>query len=371
MRGDGFDGSKFRFNDLEVIADKREYAPGEKVRLLVNTNRLDSTVLLFVRPVSELYPRPQVLRLKGKSTLVEIGVTQKDMPNFFVEALTLSNGRIIRRKRARSSFRPKNACSTWRSQPSAHDFKPGTKAGRETQADRPDRKTGCRLCGAWRSMTRASSTSRAGATSPKSGSIFWNWRREHSPQTQSSLDGFAENLLKPGEIPLKGIGLFGDLTQEAGGGMFGGVSKSPGVRYGMLGEFGSPVFRSDEADQQGESAAIAATRNGATGGVSGEQQSDGGIPEVQPTVRTQFADTAFWAARSRGGPRRSGRRLVPDAGESDDLENPRLGPVDRHARRPGRSRDRHDQEPAAADAGAAVLCRDRTKSSCRPTCTIV
>ena len=42
-----------------------------------------------------VYPKPQVLRLKGKSTLVEIGVAQKDMPNFFVEALTISNGRVF------------------------------------------------------------------------------------------------------------------------------------------------------------------------------------------------------------------------------------------------------------------------------------
>ena len=39
VRGEGFDGNDFRFNDVELVPDKREYAPGEKVRLQVNTNR--------------------------------------------------------------------------------------------------------------------------------------------------------------------------------------------------------------------------------------------------------------------------------------------------------------------------------------------
>ena len=33
VRGDGFDGRDFRFNDLELVTDQREYAPGDKVKL--------------------------------------------------------------------------------------------------------------------------------------------------------------------------------------------------------------------------------------------------------------------------------------------------------------------------------------------------
>ena len=65
--GEGFDGSEFRFNDLELIPDKREYEPGEKVKLMVNTNRAGGTVLLFLRPSNGVYLPPKVLRLKGKA----------------------------------------------------------------------------------------------------------------------------------------------------------------------------------------------------------------------------------------------------------------------------------------------------------------
>ena len=92
--GEGFDGSEFRFNDLEIMPDKREYAPDEKVQLQINTNRTGSTVLLFVRPSNGVYLAPQLVKLAGKSTVVDVGVTQKDMPNFFVEATTVSEGRV-------------------------------------------------------------------------------------------------------------------------------------------------------------------------------------------------------------------------------------------------------------------------------------
>src|SRR5262249_13298481 len=48
--GEGFDGSDFRFNNLEIVPDKRDYAPDEKVSLQINTNRVGSSVLLFLRP---------------------------------------------------------------------------------------------------------------------------------------------------------------------------------------------------------------------------------------------------------------------------------------------------------------------------------
>ncbi len=51
-------------------------------------------MLLFVRPSNGIYLPPQLLQIAGKSTVVEFGVTQKDMPNFFVEAMTISDGRV-------------------------------------------------------------------------------------------------------------------------------------------------------------------------------------------------------------------------------------------------------------------------------------
>src|SRR5205807_948735 len=80
VRGAGFTGSDYRFNDVELVTDKREYHPGENVKLMVNTNQDNGTVLLFVRPANGVYLPPRMLRLKGKSTVEEVGVIQRDMP---------------------------------------------------------------------------------------------------------------------------------------------------------------------------------------------------------------------------------------------------------------------------------------------------
>src|SRR5262249_11015431 len=95
ITGEAFDGSEFRFNDLELVPDKAEYAPGETVKLQLNTNRAAGTVTRFVRPANGGYLEPKVLRLRGKSSLQDIVVVKKDMPNFFVEAVTIAGGRVF------------------------------------------------------------------------------------------------------------------------------------------------------------------------------------------------------------------------------------------------------------------------------------
>ena len=94
IRGEGFNGEEFRFNDVEVTTDKKEYAAGEKVKLMVNADRAGSTVLLFVRPSNGVYLVPKVIRLQGKLAIEEVDVGMKDMPNFFVEVLTVANARV-------------------------------------------------------------------------------------------------------------------------------------------------------------------------------------------------------------------------------------------------------------------------------------
>ncbi len=64
------------------------------MKLQINTDRTGGTVLLFARPANGVYLPPKVIRLDGKSTVEEIGVVKKDMPNFFVEAVTVADGQV-------------------------------------------------------------------------------------------------------------------------------------------------------------------------------------------------------------------------------------------------------------------------------------
>ena len=59
VTGPGFDSASFRYNDLEIIPERKEYQPGQIMRLLINTNQVNSTVLLFVRPSDGMYSATQ------------------------------------------------------------------------------------------------------------------------------------------------------------------------------------------------------------------------------------------------------------------------------------------------------------------------
>ncbi|MDI9442983.1 MAG: MG2 domain-containing protein, partial [Planctomycetota bacterium] len=63
VRGETASGEDFRYNAIELVPEKAEYRPGEKVQLMVNTDRLDGTVLLFIRPANGVYLPPRVVRL--------------------------------------------------------------------------------------------------------------------------------------------------------------------------------------------------------------------------------------------------------------------------------------------------------------------
>ena len=108
VRGEGFNGKEFRFNDIEL--DRRqEGVPGRRHRQADDQHqprRRHGACCSSARPTASTCRRRSI-RLKGKSTVEEIGVVKKDMPNFFVEAVTVSDGKVLRRRRARSSCRPR------------------------------------------------------------------------------------------------------------------------------------------------------------------------------------------------------------------------------------------------------------------------
>ena len=194
VRGAGFDGKDFRFNDLELITDKREYEPGDKVKLLINTNQQDGTVLLFVRPTNGLYLPPKVVRIKGKSTVEEIAVTMKDMPNFFVEAVTVHGGRVHSEVREVVVPPAKRVLNVEVLADKA-EYKPGEKAKvkvRLTDLQGQPFEGSTVLTVYDRSVEYIS----GGSNVPEIKEFFWKWRRHHQPATESSLDRSFGNLLK-------------------------------------------------------------------------------------------------------------------------------------------------------------------------------
>ena len=308
ITGQGFDGASFRYNDLEIIPEKKEYHPGETLRLLINTNQVNSTVLLFVRPSGGVYLAPKVIQLRGKSAVEEIGIVPRDMPNMFVEALTVADGKVHDEARE-IAIPPESRIAQIAIEPSQTIYKPGQKATLKLKLTGPDGKPflGSSVVTVYDKAVEYIS---GGSNVPDIKGAFWNWKRHHQPQTESSLDRWSYNLMKPGEIAMLELGVFGGVQGGLGGdgrGMMGGG-------MGGMGPLGFAVARWPPLlrhDGRGRICRFAKSKMpAAMAPAGGEEDSkreerdqvpildpilDAASP-VQPTIRTNFADTAFWAA---------------------------------------------------------------------------
>lgn len=283
IRGEGFDGREFRFNNLELVLDRREYAVDEEVELMINTDRPGSTVLLYVRPSSGVYPKPQVLHLEGKSTVVPIKIATKDMPNFFVEALTISDGKVFTATQE-VLVPPANRVANVEVVPSAKEYLPGEKGTIRLKFtdDEGNPFVGSTVLSVY---DKALDAIAGGSNVPEIKEFFWQWRRGHHPQTIDSTTRYSYNLVPPGQMAMNNIGIFGETVVEemegvgfAGGGGVGGAAPELSRRGDMMQKSAMPAPSAAASD---ELRLVAST----------SQPIDN---FVEPTIRSDFADSALW-----------------------------------------------------------------------------
>ncbi|MBR2003344.1 MAG: hypothetical protein IJ991_04080, partial [Thermoguttaceae bacterium] len=85
--------SAFHFGELELTLEKSEFKVGETARLQIASDNPDATVLLFERPEHGIAPtRPRIVKLENGLACVDVKIEKRDLPNFFVEVGTVSNG---------------------------------------------------------------------------------------------------------------------------------------------------------------------------------------------------------------------------------------------------------------------------------------
>jgi hypothetical protein len=294
--GEGFDGSDFRFNDLEIVADKRDYAPGDKVQLQINTNRVGSTVLLFLRPSNGVYLPPQVLRLSGKSTLVPVDVTAKDMPNFFVEAVTVSDGRVhtqLDEIHVPPAKRILNADVV----PSADVYQPGQHATVKLKLTDENGQpfVGSTVLSIFDKSVEYIS---GGSNVANIKEFFWKWQRQHHPHRESSLDRWSANLTLPDQTAMQNIGVFGDTAADK---LDLVMSQTQGVVVGISGPGAGGEMSLGLRMSRGMALPAAAPMTAVAKGDSVDlfadgQEPSGASPAIEPTIRSEFADTALWVA---------------------------------------------------------------------------
>ncbi|MDA0814762.1 MAG: MG2 domain-containing protein, partial [Verrucomicrobia bacterium] len=287
VRGAGFDGREFRFSQLELTPDKAEYAPGEKLQLLINTEHADSTVALFVRPANGAYPKPEILRLAGKSTLHTIEVATGDMPNFFIEAFTVHNGKIRHAVRE-VIVPPEKRVLSLAVEPSQETYKPGSKA--KVKLKLTDH-NGSPFVGSTvvSVYDKALEYISGGANVPEIREFFWKWRRNHYSQSESNLMKMFGNLVAPGKEGMQTLGVFGDdaIDMDGAAGGLGGVRQESRMMK-------SSVLADTIAVPA--SVTVAEAPEGLELADNEEAAGTAAAPAPEVTVRTDFADSAFWIA---------------------------------------------------------------------------
>jgi uncharacterized protein YfaS (alpha-2-macroglobulin family) len=291
--------SSYRYNDLELIPDKAEYRPGDRVRLMINVNKPGATVLLFARPRLGAYAAPKVIRMDGRSQVEEIVVQPGDMPNFFVEAVTVADARVHTEAR-QIVVPPEKRVADVDIVPESTEYLPGGKAKVALQLTGADGKPflGSTVLTAYDKAVEYIS---GGTNVPDIRSTFWQWKRAHYPQTESNLGRHSDNLIRPREVPMMDLGAFGGLITEGfmkDGRMMTRLRRAAPAR--MLGGYGGAGGMAPAAP-----AAMAAPMESAAAGgealrsemavLSADEAPSPGAAPVEPTVRSNFADTAFWA----------------------------------------------------------------------------
>jgi uncharacterized protein YfaS (alpha-2-macroglobulin family) len=304
----------FKYNALELIPDKAEFAPGENVTLRINTKREDSFVILFMRAANSIVRKPQLLRLNGKSHEISIPVELRDMPNFFVEALTISNGEVINETKE-IVVPPQKKVLNVEVKPSAETYKPNEKATAELIVTDLNGKpvTGQITVSIYdKSVEYISSGSNVGDIKE----FFWKWRRYHHIYSASNLSQYFYPMPDPNKPNMSNLGLFDGIIvpdhfyMSGSGNVSDASSSSRGIDAEHTLKL-RPVFSKITVGMDSVNGETAAFASGALNSFKAvTSDSDGIFDEgtifkrmetlrvpknmIEPAIRKNFADTALW-----------------------------------------------------------------------------
>ena len=249
---------------LEMITDKKTYKPGDIASIMINSAEPKQNVYLFVRPVSAgMVNYAKLLCLPTGSTIKELHIKRADMPNIFVEAVTVRNGRMYSVTK-QIIVPPEKKILTVELKTAKDKYKPGKKCHLKIKITDSDGKpvVGDVVLTVY---DKALDILSGGSNVPEINSFFWKWTRNWYMRSRSSLDKYFGRILKKRELSMSPLGVFGNLLAPISQGTAAG-----GARKNML------VFRSKSKSMEDSVASASA-------------------PEKQSVVvRKNFADSALW-----------------------------------------------------------------------------
>lgn len=255
---------------VRLIAEFGEYRPGQKARLLVVGDQPNPTLLLAqatrAQPV-EL----RVVRIEGRSGIVEVPLDEKAFSRLAVSA----NG--VRRRRFFSDrvdlvVTPRERLLSVEVTPNRSIYKPGEQATFNVRTRNAAGQPVSAEVGV--GVSDASIDAIAGTRTTPIQSALFGQDPVVSLSAQESLSPVFDAAEEDQQPPLKQVRPQSDLPGGLGNIEAELLANLPG-NWGSITEEAPPEFTDAGADQP--------------------QLAKGGLGMTGPAVRTQFADTAFWA----------------------------------------------------------------------------
>ncbi len=219
----GTEASEYRFAPVWITPERASYRPGEKIKLLVATNRPGAHVLLFERPEGGVYKPPRVVPMNAKTAYVELEATAEDVPNLFVEAVAVFDG-VPHASVRQIVIPPDDRVMEVALEPSSGEYLPGEDATLRVSltGEDGDPVEGTAVIAIFEKALRE-----ARAKGRDIRSFFWKWTRRHTTRGASNLEWVFHNLVPDDSVKMENLGIFGDSVP--GGALADAVEAASGL----------------------------------------------------------------------------------------------------------------------------------------------
>lgn len=308
--GDDFKGREYRFARLEIVPDKRSYQVGETAHLLVNTEEEGARILFSDHVANGVLRSYRFLDIPARSQVIDIKITERHIPNFFVEATLVRNGHVT--TEARELFvPPTNSLLRMTIQTDRPQYRAG-ETGRVRVAVTDSRGEPVRGQVTLAAFDEAV-TYIQDEFGPDPRVFYHGQKRSHSPSVSASTD---DTFSPTGDIEQPESGIYVVGVPEDWWGAWSPEASGTSLSFSMKKRGGGKdVFRGrelqDEAGQSrnaGELASSTASSRpvdrldapaapGGAGAPFGRPSGTAGPALIDPEVRTNFEDTALWAPK--------------------------------------------------------------------------
>lgn len=265
----------WHFGPLELLADKATHAPGETLKLRVNSDRENANVWLFLHVAGSAGREAKRIRLDGRSLEVEVPLDARDMPNMFIEGVTVHGAKLHTAVR-QILLPPVSKMIDVTLAPAKDRLKPGETStlGITLRDDAGNSVTGTVVLAVYdKALEAITGGSNVGLIHEN----FWTWKNTYYPgRDEAMIPGSPGNLHRPKEKEMQMLGRFagvGVATRSA----MGGAARNKADLF---------VGRSEIAP-----AAMAAPAEE----MKADADEQAAAPTVNPiVVRKDFADLLKW-----------------------------------------------------------------------------